>query len=249
MFVVTATISGFVAFGPILSEHTKAKVTTAPQPQQATLTTEKHPEVDSTNENRYTRLALQDTGFSFSDTGVSYWTLNQPKEKTPKEIHKQAQRRAQTASGNNPVITDTDKEEILWLARIIYSETKRAHEQRLVAWVVRNRVDTGYRGRSYAAVANRSDQFSGLNPTDSQYEHNMSRYWASQGESWKQALRIAKEVYLAPEKDRPFSVTTRHFYSPVAVETPRWARGREAVRTIKSSARSQPRFAFYARIR
>ncbi|WP_240332831.1 hypothetical protein [Salinibacter ruber] len=42
----------------------------------------------------------------------------------------------------------------LWLARAIYSETKLPHEQELVAWVVRNRVETAYRGRrTYRAVA------------------------------------------------------------------------------------------------
>ena len=32
--------------------------------------------------------------------------------------------------------------EILWLARAMYSETKRPHEQELVAWVVRNRLES-----------------------------------------------------------------------------------------------------------
>lgn len=40
------------------------------------------------------------------------------------------------------------EDEILWLARTIFSETKRPHEQELVAWVVRNRVETGYRGNA-----------------------------------------------------------------------------------------------------
>lgn len=169
---------------------------------------------------------------------------------TPKEIHRKAQRRAQYADGGTPIMTATDKREILWLARILYSETKRPHEQRLVGWVVRNRVDTGYTGRTYERVANRSAQFSGLHPSDPQYEHNMSRWWASDGESWESALRIAKQVYFAPENERPFSVTTRHFYSPVAVyDKPHWARGRKAVRVIKSSHQNQPRFAFYARVR
>jgi spore germination cell wall hydrolase CwlJ-like protein len=169
--------------------------------------------------------------------------------KTPKEIHKDAQKRAEYTEGETPVMTATDKEEILWLARIVYSETKRPHEQRLVAWVVRNRVDTGYTGQTYEAVANHSSQFSGLQPSDPRYEHNMSRWWASQGHSWNNALRIAKEVYFAPESERPFSVTTRHFYSPVAVSKPDWARGREAVRVINSSHARAPRFAFYARVR
>ena len=37
--------------------------------------------------------------------------------------------------------------ETLWLARAIFSETKRVDEQILVAWVIRNRVDTGFRGK------------------------------------------------------------------------------------------------------
>ena len=44
-----------------------------------------------------------------------------------------------------PEVIDT---ETLWLARCIYSETKRPAEQELVAWVLRNRVETGYRGQT-----------------------------------------------------------------------------------------------------
>ena len=196
-------------------------------------------------------LSRQSTG---EDSNVGQDTTREVKgaqstQKTPKEIHKDAQDRALYTDGGTPVMTATDKREILWLARILYSETKRAHEQRLVAWVVRNRVDTGYRGRTYEAVANSSAQFSGLQPSDPRYEHNMSRWWASNGESWESALKIAKEVYFAPESERPFSVTTRHFYSPVAVSKPAWARGQEAVRVVKSSHHHAPRFAFYARVR
>lgn len=169
--------------------------------------------------------------------------------KTPKQIHKDAQQRAEYSQGDTPVMTRRDKREILWLARIVYSETKRPHEQRLIAWVVRNRVDTGYTGRTYERVANESSQFSGLQKSDPRYEHNMSRWWASSGESWKSALAIAKDVYFAPESERPFAITTRHFYSPVAVNKPDWARGREAVHVINGSRSRAPRFAFYASIR
>jgi hypothetical protein len=173
-----------------------------------------------------------------------------PKTETPKELHKKAQRRAQSSGGDTPVMTAQDKQEILWLARIIYSETKRPNEQRLIAWVVRNRVDTGYTGRTYESVANHASQFSGLHPYDSRYEHNMSRWWASQGKSWRSALRIAKSVYFAPESERPFAKTTRHFYSPISVyDKPAWAYGREAVRVIQSRRHSKARFAFYSRVR
>lgn len=169
--------------------------------------------------------------------------------KTPKQIHKDAQQRAEYSQGDTPVMTRRDKREILWLARIVYSETKRPHEQRLIAWVVRNRVDTGYTGRTYESVANESSQFSGLQKSDPRYEHNMSRWWASNGDSWKSALAVAKDVYFAPERERPFAITTRHFYSPVAVSKPDWARGREAVHVINGSRSHAPRFAFYASVR
>ncbi len=57
------------------------------------------------------------------------------------------------------------EEPTLWLARAIYSETKLPHEQELVAWVVRNRVETAYRGRrTYRAVVLDPYQFSAFQP-------------------------------------------------------------------------------------
>ena len=147
-------------------------------------------------------------------------------------------------------MTRTDKNEILWLARIMYSETKRADEQRIIAWVVRNRVDTGYNGQSYESVARYSGQFSGLQPYDARYEHNMSRYQSSDGTSWQNALTIAKDVYFADESERPFALTVRHFYSPNAVSrTPDWAKNREAVKQLKDPNTQHVRFALYDNVR
>lgn len=170
--------------------------------------------------------------------------------KTPKEIHELAQDRAKMSGGDTPVMTQTDKREILWLARIMYSETKRAEEQELIGWVVRNRVDTGYTGRTYEDVAKHSAQFSGLHPYDRRYEHNISRWYSSGGESWETALELAKEVYFADESERPLALTTRHFYSPHAVSrTPAWARDQEAVQLIKDPKTNQVRFALYDKVR
>ena len=59
-------------------------------------------------------------------------------------------------------------DDVLWLARCIYSETKKAHEQELVAWVIRNRVETGYRGEStYEGTVLDPYQFSAFNPGSS----------------------------------------------------------------------------------
>lgn len=171
-------------------------------------------------------------------------------DKTPKELHKNAQERAERSQTDNPVMTQSDKREILWLARIMYSETKRADEQRIIGWVVRNRVDTGYTGRTYESVAKHSRQFSGLNPYDARYEHNISRWYSSEGESWEAALTIAKEIYFAPESARPLALTTRHFYSPNAVKrTPAWAEGQQAVQLLKDPATGSVRFALYDSVR
>lgn len=115
--------------------------------------------------------------------------------------------------------------EILWLARVVYSETKKPSEMEAVAWVVRNRVQTGYRGGSYKEVANSPWQFSGLMPSDPNYEHNISREFGDP--NFENAARVATRVFFADGEDRPFPKTVRHFYSPHVMDAPDWARGQK----------------------
>jgi hypothetical protein len=128
------------------------------------------------------------------------------------------------------VATPTNlKESTLWLARAIYSETKLPHEQELVAWVVRNRVETGYRGRhSYREVVLDPYQFSAFNPG----AEKRSFYRRLRPEAplprWRQALWVARYVRHAAPAYRPFSVETRHFYSERSMRgraEPYWAEG------------------------
>ena len=116
----------------------------------------------------------------------------------------------------------------LWLARAIYSETKLPHEQELVAWVVRNRVETAYRGRrSYREVVLDPYQFSAFNPG----APKRALYAGLQPEAplprWRQALWVARYVRHADGAAyRPFSVETRHFYSERSMRgraAPGWA--------------------------
>jgi spore germination cell wall hydrolase CwlJ-like protein len=140
-----------------------------------------------------------------------------------------------------------DEEEILWLARLVYSETKRAEEQVLVAWVVRNRVESQYRGQSYKEVALHGSQFSGLNSFDRNYRHNITRSYSDGGDSWLSALAVAKAVYHADEVLRPFPKTVMHFYSPISMKSnkkPSWARGVEPIQVVQD-AKNNIRFAFY----
>lgn len=158
-----------------------------------------------------------------------------------------------TSAYNAPstlTITDTpeDRENILWLARAIYSETKIPWEMGLIAWVVRNRVETNYKGSTYKEVVLSKNQFSGLNSSDKNFSHNISRSYESEGEAWQNALIIAKAVYYADENMRPIAQTVRHFYSPRSMKggrTPSWAEGRSAVHMISDVRENSIRFAFY----
>ena len=117
-------------------------------------------------------------------------------------------------------------DEVVWLARCIYSESNKAHEQRLVAWVVRNRMETGFRGNTYREVVLEPKQFSAFNRPTPRRTYILGLNQHSSAKSWRTALGIALDVYQAPSRKRPFSITTRHFYSPVSMKngaTPRWA--------------------------
>lgn len=139
------------------------------------------------------------------------------------------------------------KEEILWLARVIYSETKRPHEQELVAWVVRNRVETGYRGNStYKEAVLDRYQFSAFNPNTRTRRHYTGLEWNSKVKGFPTALSIAADVATADVEERPFPKTTRHFYSARSMaggRAPAWAHNKRPVQLDR--AVEADRFRFY----
>ena len=127
-----------------------------------------------------------------------------------------------------PVLPPVDIEEpTLWLARAIYSETKLPHEQELVAWVIRNRVETHYRGKStYREVVLDPYQFSAFNPGSSKRSFLTQLRPETDHPRWQQALWVAHYVRHAAPVYRPFSIQTRHFYSERSMENeaaPYWA--------------------------
>lgn len=144
---------------------------------------------------------------------------------------------------------ETVSDDVLWLARCIYSETKRAHEQELVAWVIRNRVETGYRGQTeYKDVVLDPYQFSAFNPGNPKRRLYTSLAPSLDSPAFVQALEVAHHVYHAPASDRPFAEDTRHFYSErsmVGRRAPNWAAGHVPVRP--TGFRVDPRrFRFYS---
>lgn len=142
------------------------------------------------------------------------------------------------------------KEDILWLARCIYSETKRPHEQELVAWVVRNRVETTYRGSdTYEDVVLDPYQFSAFNPGSRKRSHYSSLEWSSTAAGFQVALSIAAKVATSDPAARPFSETTRHFYSRRSMRSglaPFWA---HHVQPVALDWNVEPdRFQFFDRV-
>jgi hypothetical protein len=143
-----------------------------------------------------------------------------------------------------------NQEDILWLARVILSETERPHEQELVAWIVRNRVETKYRGSdSYQEVVLDPWQFSAFNEGDPKRGYFMSLTEASQELGWQKALEIATRVAKADGDVRPFNKETRHFYSEqsmVGGRAPKWAKNQQPVKLAQHV--EAKRFRFYAGI-
>lgn len=143
------------------------------------------------------------------------------------------------------------REDVLWLARCIYSETKRPDEQELVAWVVRNRVETGYRGvKTYRDAVLDPWQFSAFNTNSPKRRHYSRLGFDSRATGWQTALYIAYDVLSAPAYERPFPVETRHFYSEQSMRgrtSPNWAAGQ---RPVSLDRQIDPRrFRFYSEIR
>lgn len=123
-------------------------------------------------------------------------------------------------------LTPLQLDEVVWLARCLYSESDRADEQRLVAWVVRNRVETGFRGTTYRSVVLEPRQFSAFNRPTPRRRYLLGLDAGSGAPAWRSALAVALDVYRAPADTRPFEQTTRHFYSPVSMPggaVPHWA--------------------------
>ncbi|MFW5973139.1 MAG: hypothetical protein ACOCTG_04030 [Bacteroidota bacterium] len=151
-----------------------------------------------------------------------------------------------------PLPAEKIDSETLWLARVIYSETKRPEEMELVAWVIRNRVETRYRGKAtYQATVLDPWQFSAFNPNDRKRQHYSNLTTSSTAPGFDNALRIAYGVRNADERYRPFSKTTRHFYSErsmVGVKHPNWARDGRKVVPQRNVTIDERRFRFFENV-
>lgn len=153
-----------------------------------------------------------------------------------------------------PVNDQRYGEETLWMARAIMSETDRPREMKLVAWVIRNRMEHGHYPSRARNVVLQPKQFSAFNPGMPRraWYLSLERKHLAPGAMarWKQdlwhvAIMTAEDVYSASPEENPLPGVL-HFYSPVSMEprghTPHWAQGIDPVLTIED------RFRFFANV-
>jgi len=140
-----------------------------------------------------------------------------------------------------------EREEILWFARAVYSESQFTKEQHYIAWAIRNRVESKYYPETYEGVVLQPKQFSGLNSYDKRYEINISRDYGVGDEVWESALAVATEIYHADGSERLLPVNAMHFYSPVVIAPPEWTWGHAPVAQLYG--KHGVRFAFYAGVK
>ncbi len=147
------------------------------------------------------------------------------------------------------ILNEKDKMEMLWFARAIYSESKNREEQYLIAWVIRNRVESRHKGaESYQETVLARSQFSGLSSRDPQFRINVSLGFEDSGPGWDSAKSIAESVLTSGDTYRPIPAGVKHFYSPLAVTVPTWAEG-EKPYLLTYNDDGKPSFAFYRDIK
>ena len=121
---------------------------------------------------------------------------------------------------------------VWYLALTIWAEARgegrRAME--LVAWVVRNRVESPRFPDTYPDAVTQRYQFSAWNPNDPNRPKLADPLGGPPADdrAWFTALEIAQEVIDAPASANPLPGV--YHYHDTSIETPAWARGMEPVR-------------------
>ncbi len=156
--------------------------------------------------------------------------------------------------GTPPVHFANIDMETLWLARAMFSESKRHDEQVLIGWTVRNRVEAGYRGcTSYEDCILDPFQFSAFLPGQRKLDYYASLNETSQVSGWQRTLALAFHVRHADDRHRPFARNVRHFYSEQSMLgpelAPEWAEGLTPVVPWNNIRLEERRFRFYAGVR
>ena len=120
-----------------------------------------------------------------------------------------------------PLYAGNIDSETLWLARAMFSETKRYDEQELVGWTVRNRLETNFRGcDSYKDCVLDPFQFSAFVPGQPKRDFYANLTQTSNVSGWQRTMALAFHVRYADDRLRPFDHSVRHFYSEQSMLNP-----------------------------
>jgi len=132
--------------------------------------------------------------------------------------------REQEIDSIRTVLKARTSDRVLWLARAIYSETTKPKEMRYVGWVVRNRVDVNYNGKStYRDIVLDDKQFSAFNRSNPKRDYYLTldadhlKAPFHKSRNWFQALDTSRQIVNADSSERPFSASTLYFYSEVSM--------------------------------
>lgn len=153
--------------------------------------------------------------------------------------------------GVEPIHIGNVDSEILWLARAMFSESKRHDEQDLVGWVVRNRLETQFRGcTTYKECVLDPFQFSAFLPGQPKFTYYTGLTETSNVPGWQRTLALAFYIRHADERLRPFGRTVRHFYSEQSMiepgVAPDWVGDLSPVAPWRNLQLDERRFRFYA---
>lgn len=115
----------------------------------------------------------------------------------------------------------------LWLGQVLATESRMAHEWAAVAWVVRNRVESGSFGSGYEGVILRRKAFSFYNEwtlASDLGDLGADAIYALAGERLggtpEQALQAAERVLAEPRIAAPFGPRVYNYYSPRSMIPP-----------------------------
>lgn len=136
-----------------------------------------------------------------------------------------------------------------WLGLCLLTESNNPVEWPYIAWVIRNRVDSGRFRHTYESVILQPMQFSAFNKYTKQ-DSNIGYAGFSpvqvfrdkaRGytyiESLFHAVDLAKEIISLPRAEAPFPITACHYWSPISMvprgKKPAWASAAKRLFTPK----------------
>lgn len=123
--------------------------------------------------------------------------------------------------------------ELIYLAKTIYGEARSEgfEGMKLIAWVIRNRVEHPSWGSTYASVVTQRAQFSAWLKDDPNYDRMADPLAGTDkdDQAWYDALRAADEVMDASPMDCPLPGVYHYVDIRLKDNLPSWAKGMERV--------------------